>query len=91
MNDHKKAEQAQRDQMVEAYLKDVGATVCPPQTFSTGPQSKPLSPEDRVMRSQYYASLTERELHSLDYAPCTDNGVDSSYLKTSTEDTDDDI
>lgn len=89
MNDHKKVEQAQRDQMVEAYLKDVGATVCPPATYSDVVVAKQPSSEDRVMRTQYYAGLTDRQKNLYDYAPCNDAGIESGYLNTSTGEDDD--
>jgi hypothetical protein len=89
VNDHKKAEQAHRDRMVSEYLNNVGATKCPTKAPTSQPEARTLSPEERVMRSQYYATRTERELTMMDYAPCNDNGVDSSYLKTNPEDAED--
>lgn len=86
MNDHKKAERANRDKLVSEYLDKVGATVCPPATFSDTVSAKLPTAEDRVMRSNYYASRTYRELHHLDLAACTEDGIDESQNKGASDD-----
>jgi len=86
MKNFKEIEQAARDQLVEAHLKTVGATICPPATHSETVSPKLPSAEDRVMRSDYYASLTYRELNGLELASCTEDGVDESQKKGKTGD-----